>query len=254
MILRENNGISVAEFGAAFDVAHVAHGFSTRREGLNMSISLGEGWEVVHENRRRFLSALGLDYSKTLWTKQVHGSNVVIADENTIPSPSLEADAIVTDRPNIPLFIVAADCVPILLWDPVRRVIGAAHAGWRGTAMCVVAEAVRTMERAFGSLPQDIHAGIGPSIGPCCYEVGEEVVSVYDECFPGWPDLFPDRYGSKAKLSLWESNRKQLIDIGLESENIEVAGSCTACNTDIFYSERKEGRPSGRFCGVISLV
>lgn len=254
MILKENNGISVAEFAAAFDAKQVAHGFSTRREDLNMSVSSGEPWEAIHSNRRRFLASLGLDYSKTVWTKQVHGSNVVIADENTRPSPSLEADAILTDRPNIPLFIVAADCVPILLWDPARRVIGAAHAGWRGTAIRVVTEAVKAMEKAFGSLPQDIHAGIGPSIGPCCYEVGEEVVSVYDERFPGWPDLFAERYGSKAKLSLWESNRKQLIDIGLTPENIEMAGSCTACNTDIFYSERKEGRPSGRFCGVISLV
>ncbi len=254
MILKENNGISVAEFATAFDATRVAHGFSTRREALNMSISLGETWEVIHGNRSRFLSSVGLDYSKTVWTKQVHGSKVVIADENTIPSTALEADAIITDRRNLPLFIVAADCVPVLLWDPVREIIGVVHAGWRGTAICVVAEAVKAMEKAFGCLPQNIHAGIGPSIGPCCYEVGEEVVSAYTERFPQWPDLLPERYGSKAKLSLWESNRKQLLDTGLVSENIEVAGSCTACNTDIFYSERKEGRPSGRFCGVISLL
>ncbi|MSQ15341.1 MAG: peptidoglycan editing factor PgeF [Dehalococcoidia bacterium] len=254
MLSTENNGISVAKFKNTFDPQRIVHGFSTRREGLNMSNSMGQGWDAVHEDRSCFLSALGLDYSRTIWVRQVHGTQVVVVDKNTRPSLTLEADALVTDRRNVPLLIVCADCVPILLYDPVREVVGAAHAGWRGTVACVAEEAVKAMEKAYGCLPQNIHAGIGPSIGPCCYEVGEEVISAYLERFPQWQDAIMIRYGSKAKLSLWESNRRQLLELGVPAQNIEVAGSCTSCNTDLFYSERKEGRPSGRFCSVISVL
>jgi YfiH family protein len=138
-----------------------------------------------------------------------------------------------------------ADCTPVLLVDPVRRCVAAVHAGWRGSAVRAAGAAVTALGETFGSRPADLLAGIGPAIGPCCYEVGQDVV----DAFADRPELF-----SGGKLDLWESNRQALIEAGVVPGQIEVAGICTQCESDRFFSHRANGgQPAGRFAALIRL-
>lgn len=140
-----------------------------------------------------------------------------------------------------------ADCTPVLLADPRRRVVGVVHAGWRGSAVRAAGAAVERMAEAFGSQPGDIVAGIGPAIGPCCYEVGHDVVDAFG---PERTSLF-----ESGKLDLWAANRQALVEAGVPDEQIEVAGVCTRCHADQFFSHRANGgQPAGRFAGVIRLI
>ncbi|HET6454111.1 MAG TPA: peptidoglycan editing factor PgeF [Armatimonadota bacterium] len=150
-------------------------------------------------------------------------------------------DAMITNIPGICLMVLLADCTPILLYDPMQRAVAAAHAGWKGTAKQIGRKVVEAMRDSYGCRPEDIIAGIGPSIGPCCYEVGPEVISQFDA------DLVHDRN----HLDLWEGNRRQLTEAGVRS--IEVAGICTKCNHDRFFSERHTPG-TGRFGAGIMLV
>jgi YfiH family protein len=139
-----------------------------------------------------------------------------------------------------------ADCTPVLLADPERRVVAAVHAGWRGSAVRAAGAAVEALLDAFGSRPQDIVAGIGPAVGPCCYTVGQDVV----EAFGDRSELFSE----DQKLDLWTANRQALIEAGVPADQIEVAGICTQCQADRFFSHRaNQGQPAGRFAAVIRL-
>jgi YfiH family protein len=138
-----------------------------------------------------------------------------------------------------------ADCTPVLLADPKRKVVAAAHAGWRGSAVRVAGAAVSALVEAFASRPKDLIAGIGPAIGPCCYGVGEDVVAA----FADRPGLLMD-----GRLDLWEANRLALVEAGVPADQIEVAGVCTQCQSDRFFSHRaNKGEPAGRFAALIKI-
>ncbi|SFV50516.1 COG1496: Uncharacterized conserved protein [hydrothermal vent metagenome] len=159
-----------------------------------------------------------------------------------------DCDALVTNQKNIMLTILTADCVPILLFDPQKEVVSAIHAGWNGTYKKIVYKSVKKMQNEFNCNPKDIIAGIAPSIGRCCYEVGEDVARhFFDD-----RDAF-DIKGEKYMLDLPHINRQQLLEAGLSLENIELSNICTACEVDSYFSYRKEHGCSGRFMSMIGL-
>ena len=166
-----------------------------------------------------------------------------------------KTDALITDEPGLPLLLCFADCTPILLLDPAHRAVGIAHGGWKGTVRRIAAKTVLRMQREFGTRPEDVLAAIGPSIGPCCYEVGPEVERQFQEAFSGHEAaLFshPDAVGG-THLSLWAANRLQLEEIGVLREHIDEARTCTACHHEDFFSYRADGGQTGRLGAVIAL-
>jgi len=220
--------------------------------GLNVGGTVGDEPERVRENRRIALAAMGREPGSVYDAWQVHGVDVAIADAPRPPEvPHLQADIILTDKPGITLMMRFADCVPILLYDPVRKVVGIAHAGWMGTIRGTVRAAVEAMQTRFGSKPADIQAGIGPSIGPDHYQVGLDVVSKVRQAFGSDASgLLAERDGSTF-FDLWAANR-QLLELAGVGQ-IEVAGLCTACHTDDWFSHRAEKGRTGRFGAIIAL-
>ena len=151
--------------------------------------------------------------------------------------------------------VMVADCVPVVLFDPVKRVSAVIHAGWRGTVHRITCNTIREMVECFGCNPADILAGIGPSIGPCCYEVGEDVRKFVEQSFgttKGY--LIQKQDYVKLHFDLWYANRKQLTDHGVKPENIEMSELCTQCHPDIFFSSRASGGVTGRFAAGIYIV
>jgi YfiH family protein len=254
----ERAGIRYYQFDS-FDPALTAHAVFTRHGGvspapyasLNLSISTGDTRENVVANRERAFRALGRapESRADLW--QVHSDRVLVADAPNGPRDYLgQADALITDRPEVSLFLRFADCVPILLVDPRRPAVGVVHAGWRGTLAGAARAAVRALAEHYGSRPQDLLAGIGPSIGPCHYAVGPEVVAETRAAFPGAEHLLP-RHNGGHHLDLWVANELALRAAGVG--HIEVGGVCTACRTDDFFSHRAERGATGRFGALIGL-
>ena len=216
---------------------------------LNLGFGTKDNPAHVLENRKILSRSIHVPLGDFVVGKQVHGDRIAIVAESVKGrgafgyDTALDAtDALITDTPGICLMVLLADCVPILFYDPVRRVVGAAHAGWKGTVRLIGRKVVQAMGTSFGCAPSDVLAGIGPSIGPCCYEVGPEVISQVED------DLVDDRN----HLNLWEANRRQLMEAGLLAGNIEVAGICTLCNADRFFSERHTSG-TGRFGAGIAL-
>lgn len=219
---------------------------------LNVGGTVGDDQARVRENRRRSFEAVGrqLDSMFDVW--QVHSAQVVTA---RAPRPAAEAhaqaDVILTDRPEVTLYMRFADCVPVLLHDPVRNVVGMVHAGWLGTVRGATPAAVQAMISTYGSKPADIQAAIGPSIGVDHYQVGTDVLEQVAQAFGGAADRLVSVREGKSYLDLWASNELQLQQAGVQ--NIEVAGICTACHTQDWYSHRREKGVTGRFGALIAL-
>ncbi|MBX6342945.1 MAG: peptidoglycan editing factor PgeF, partial [Thermomicrobiaceae bacterium] len=162
-------------------------------------------------------------------------------------------DALVTATPGLPIAVFCADCVPILLYDPRHRVVAAVHAGWRGTVANVAGRAVATMRERFGTQPIELLAGIGPSIGPCCYEVGEEVESAWAAAGVDHDGVALRRESASLRFDLWRANALALQAAGVREERIEIAAVCTACHVDRFFSHRAERGRTGRFAAIIAV-
>lgn len=238
-----------------------AGGVSPRWEGgLNWSHSVGDEAGHVRENRRLTLDLMGLKPHQAVMAGLVHGNRVVaVTGEEAEAGPDdvrlvPDCDALITDRPGVALIITAADCVPIFLYAPVRRAVAAVHAGWRSTVAGICGETVRAMVQQYGCNPADIHAAIGPSIGPCCYEVDavvtEPLRAYYGEAAEA--ALQPGAAPGKAMLNLWEANRIDLTRAGVTT--VGVAGECTACGAGRLFSHRAERGTAGRGAAVIALV
>ena len=203
---------------------------------------------------------LGFKIESITSAKQVHGNKVAIVTKDMRGKGAKEQgsalesiDAMVTDTPGILLMIQVADCVPLLFYDPIKKVVGAAHAGWRGTVLQIARHTIDTMARKYRSDPADIYVGIGPSIGPCCYEVGHEVVHEVTKNLNNAKKLIKAENGHTF-FDLWEANKQQLIGSGIPSSNIEVAGICTHCNSDTFFSSRAGKGITGRFAAGIMIT
>jgi len=223
--------------------------------GFSMALHTGEDPDSVVTNRRKAASMLGDDKAwEFVLADQTHGDHIAIIDKKQSmgwqdrESAVAHCDALVTDQKGVMLGILTADCVPILLYDPKHKVVGAIHAGWKGSVAGITAKCVALMQREFNSNPSEIIAGIAPSIGGCCYEVGSEVAAYFAD-YEG--ALRPK--GEKYMLDLPEVNRLQLIDAGVPAFQIERSGICTACHEDDFFSYRKTQGCSGRFMSMIGL-
>lgn len=219
--------------------------------------------DEIIANRELLAGAVGFEAGQLTMGGQVHSTNIKIVSRDEAgrgawdkPSRFPETDALVTDNAGVCLTVLSADCVPVLLYEPERRVIAAIHAGWRGTAGNIAGKTAKLMQEKFGCCPERMLAGIGPSIGKCCFEVGEEVAEVFREKFPADEKniLFPGKNPGKYQVDLWEINRRELLCAGLLPENIEVAGYCTVCGHERFFSYRREGKAAGRFGAGIILV
>ena len=243
-----------------FDPDALTHAIFTRRGGvspspwdsLNMAITVGDEQQRVDRNRVRAFEALHRSPDSIYDVWQVHSAKVVCAAAPRSPQqPHIKADAILTDNPDVTLFMRFADCVPILLHDPVQGIVGIVHAGWQGTVRGVVPAAVTTMQQRYHSDPADIRAGIGPSIGPHHYEVGGDVIAEVQAFFGDRAEKLLPRQLGAVQFDLWAANRLLLEDAGVG--HIQVAGLCTACHLDDWYSHRGENGRTGRFGALIGL-
>ena len=255
------DGIALYSFERLEAWSELSHGAFARGGGvsdppfhsLNVSFAVKDDPTRVQTNRELAARAAGWDPGRIISASQVHGRQAVaVSREDLGKGDRPNTDALVTDEPGILLLLKFADCVPVILWDPVQRVVGLAHAGWRGTILGTPAAALEIMVNRYRSRPSDVLAGIGPSIGPCCYEVGPEVVSAAGREFAG-SNVLQSGSGGRIHLDLWAANSETLLRAGVPEENIAVAGICTRCRPDIFFSHRAAGGITGRF-GVIAGI
>jgi YfiH family protein len=286
----QTSGIKIIHADTLAGIPWLLHGFSTRRGGvseayggraLNLGITPEDTRAAVNRNRKLFLQALGAIHADggawpTVAMRQVHSSVIHRVDE--IPAQPLLGDGLLTNRPGIGLAVRVADSLPVLMADPVRRAVGAFHAGWRGTLARIVEKGVGEFRRQFDSEPADLKAAIGPGIHRCCYEVSEDLRDKFGSQFSYAGELFEEVFASDPvrrkypllfmnqrapghgepprtlRLDLVEANRRQLLEAGVREENIWISDLCTSCRTDLLFSHRKEEGVTGRMVGAIAIA
>jgi YfiH family protein len=238
--------------------------FTTRHGGvssgvyasLNLGYNSGDDRSLVDANRRLLYQSLSLGEPQVSRMNQVHGDRVlVIRSTAALNGPEVpDADAQVTALPHVALLCLLADCQGIYLFDPVQRVIGVAHAGWRGTVAGIAGKCAGTMGSEFGSRASNLRAVLSPSAGPCCYEVGAEVQKAFRDRFPtSYCEMLRPSVENKWKLNLWQANIRILQEAGLARENITVSGLCTICRQDLFYSYRGSAGKTGRMAALLII-
>lgn len=280
-VLHRSRGLQILQLTPFRNLPWLVHGFSTRPGGvsqldgqpvLNLGFMEWDTREKVAENRRLLQAALSAEDFTLAPLKQIHSDAIHLF--TNAPAHAGKGDASATNRPGLLLAVQTADCVPILLVDPKKRAVAAIHAGWKGTLARIAEKAVGRMRLEFGSKPSDLLAALGPSIGPCCYEVGADFVTKFTAQFADASDFFDEpRTGDEPNPLQWlsmappghqppprnvhldlpKANRAQLLAAGLRPQNIFASGLCTACRTDLFFSHRREGALSGRLMSVIAI-
>jgi len=254
-----DNSVITYTFDTLAERAVRAH-VSTRHGGvspepwqsLNLSITRGDTRERVEQNRDRLTAAVGIEATDIVRCRQVHGTGVAKVDRSHANQWIDQTDGLITDTPCLPLLLLFADCVPILLYDAQRHVLGICHSGWRGTVNGMVTAMLWSMQAAYDTVPADVLACIGPSIGPASYEVGPEVWAMAQTKF-GAPErffTFPNGPERNPYFDLWAANVDQLTAAGVPLAQIEVSSIDTAQTTSDFFSHRAE---QGR-CGLFSMV
>jgi len=275
--LESRNLVSHAENGVGFvtvpgwdGFGWLWHGFSTHLGGvsraylpeqmrdstdsgqLNLGFSAADLPENVRENRARWMEAVAGSRETPLRTvRQVH-SAVSVTATAVAPETVPEADGIMTNQQGILLGVVTADCIPVLVADPVNRAVAAFHAGWRGTVAQIVEHGVARMMAEFGSDPAQLVAAIGPGIGECCYTVGHDLQQQFETRFEYGAELFL-KGNEVTRLDLIEANRRQLLAAGLPEDSVAIVGGCTSCQPWYFYSHRASGGHAGRMMAVIGI-
>ncbi len=222
--------------------------------GLNIGLSRGDDPKNVEENFCILGDAIGFDPMKLVLTKQIHSDIVRIVDRSQwglhmIPDASAQCDALVTNDPGTALAIFTADCTPILLWDSATGAVGAAHAGWRGTAQDIAGKTVQAMQAAFGCEPKNIHAAIGPNLGVCCFETDADVPDALRQTYGKDAQAYIHPAGNKFYVNLKEINALSLRRAGVQ--NIEISAACTKCEPDRFWSHRVHGATRGAQGAII---
>ena len=262
-----HHGVTFHTADAFTAAGGVAHGFATRLGGvstgpyaqLNLGITRPDERDAVRENYRRFCAAVGADVGKIVCASQVHGDTVrtVTAADLGIGLDEGEpwkADGLITDIPGVVLTIFTADCLPILLYDPVRRVVGAVHSGWRGTALGIAAKAVERMVDCYGCDRMDILAAIGPGISKCCFETHEDVPNAMTEAMGAAAlsaiEVLPT---GKFHVDLKALNAKRLESAGLDPAHIAVSPDCTCCMPEKYWSHRATHGERGSQAAMIAL-
>ena len=239
---------------ALFHAVFTRHGGYSKRpfNSLNTGGTVGDDPDAVLRNHQKIYDVFGFDYYSRYDVWQVHGTKVLCTDQpRHRDARHQKADGVITDRAEVTLFMRFADCVPILLFDPITKAIGIIHAGWQGTANKIAGAAVTKMAECYGTLPKNILAGIGPSICQDCYEVGEEVYKSFEDQYGEETGEFFQPINNKYHLDLWRANQKALKEAGVDQ--IEISGLCTACHTEDWYSHRAEKGKTGRFGVLMAL-
>jgi polyphenol oxidase len=257
MRIKERYDILYLQFSNIEALPFVRHAVFTRQGGvsvspfdsLNISYSVGDAWDAVSRNREKI--GMVMKNADLVFMRQVHGIDVLSFTEDSFHRKEnggagyQTGDALVSSAGGKTLVVKTADCQPVLMVDPVLRVVACVHSGWRGSIRNIVGQVVLVMTERFGSNPADILAGVGPSLGPCCAEFIH-----YRTEIP--PSLW--RYRQReVYFDFWSMTRDQLIDAGVSDCNIEISGLCTRCRPDLFFSHRRQN-PTGRFAAAIGLV
>ncbi len=233
--------ITVPAFASPRD--GVTHFFGTRKHAETIACDIG----VPAQVRGR---------SWMLSVKQVHGTDALVLDRPVTVADRFERgwDALVTDQPGVTVPVRTADCVPVLVYDRRQRAVAASHAGWRGAVAGIVSKTIQLMVSRFSIAEGDLRVSIGPSAGPCCYEVDEAVLGPLRSGCSEWPAVLRDDRGTKANLDLKALVRRQAAQIGIRPEHITAVNLCTICHSDLFYSYRREGRVNGTMLSGITLM
>lgn len=260
MLTKIRNNIKYLQFKNLSNFKNLKHFSSTRIGGsssgilnsLNLGYSVNDNPKNVSNNLDLLVNTLNFTRKQIVSPKQTHGANIgIVKTENDIFP---DTDALITNVPNLCIFIRTADCVPILLFDPVSKAIAAIHSGWKGTVQKISKHTIELMKREFGTNPMDIIAGIGPSIGPKVYEVGPEVIDQFNESFGMNYCSSPIKNSKKGLLDLWKANKKILLNSGIPENQIEIAEICTYSNPELFFSARRDGLKTGRLATGIIIM
>ena len=244
------------------------HAFSTRMGGvsdgeratMNLRFKRADSAAVVRENYRRLTAAAAAPYEGLVLTRQVHGDAVLAVRDRSLCGRGLsdgdiapEYDGLMTDLPGVTLVKHFADCVPLFFYDPVHRVAAISHAGWRGTVQRIGGKTIQSMGQTYGSRPQDIYCAIGPSIGPCCFEVDAPVRDAFAQSYGGAsPHIHEDGNG-KFHIDLQACNREDMLQNGIPASQIAMANLCTSCDPETFYSHRRDRGHTGTLAGLIGI-
>ncbi|MBO5093712.1 MAG: peptidoglycan editing factor PgeF [Lachnospiraceae bacterium] len=268
MEIHKEGGFCYLTFPALAATGAVEHLFSTRLGGvsegclgsMNLSYTRGDEKENVDENFRRIATALNRKVTEFVFTDQTHTANVRVADARDAGCGIVrergyhDVDGLVTNDPGIVLCAFFADCVPLFFVDPIRRVIGLSHSGWKGTVHKIGKETVQTMRREFGCDPADIVAAVGPSICGDCYEVSEDVAEQFRQAFSeDTGAVLREKGGGKYLLDLWEANRLVMKEAGILEEHISVTDLCTCCNPEFLFSHRASHGKRGNLGAFLAL-
>jgi YfiH family protein len=267
MIQRQIQGVPFLFFEKLLAFDELWHAVATRLGGispepynsLNLCVRTGDEYQNVLLNYRLLSRILRFDLSTLICSRQIHGYKVAAIDDTysknkpfTLKPAVSGFDAMVVSRKNFSLMVKIADCAPIMFFDPVKKVVAMAHAGWRGTLGEIAKETAKVMVDRYESNTKHLLVGIGPSIGPCCFHIKKEVAMLFMRRAT-YARQCTRQNGDKLSLNLWEANRLQLLQHGIPAENIEMAELCTACHTDLFFSYRREKGKTGRFGALIGL-
>jgi polyphenol oxidase len=263
---RERNGVVYYAVSFLEATGLVNAAFTTRLGGasvgeaatMNMSFARKDKPDSIRENYRRICAAAGFTPDGLAISRQLHGEYVHKVMDAEIGRgifddfENVEADGLMSRRRGVALVKHTADCVPVYILDTKTPAIALAHAGWRGTLEGIAGVALRRMGEVYGTKPADCMAAIGPSIGPCCFEVGQDVAQAFTSRFPGFGIV--DTAGYRPHVDLWRCNALQLLGAGVPNENIAISGLCTACDTAMFYSHRKEKGKTGAMAALMELI
>jgi polyphenol oxidase len=264
-ILAHSSGLSFLQNSELLALSMIQHGTTTRQGGfsqeeyygLNLGLSTGDDQQCVEQNRLHLFEVWNLITARKIFARQVHGNHVAVVDE-LIPGVTLsdkgvasipETDALVTRCRNTALFILTADCLPVFIVDPQTPAIGLAHAGWKGSLLNIAAETLQTMTQAFGSKPENCIAWLSVAIGPCCYEVNDEMLDMFHSQYREMTGFHQGRM-----LDLSAVNRYQLLQSGILPENIYQTQYCTKHDAGLFYSYRRDASKSGRIASFLCLI
>jgi len=239
----------------------IIHTITTRKGGvsegfadsMNLGLGVDDNLGYVEENRRRLAEYMQVPFDKLIFQKQTHSTNYSMVTEKNYTKGFFDNDALITNVKGIAIAALGADCVPVLLYDKKEKIIASIHAGWKGTVNGIVNKVMEVLKAEFNTDPQNIIAGIGPSICAENYEVGPEVIEAFENTFKNHASLISHRKGEKGHIDLWLANKTWLIQQGVPDENIEISGLCTYKNHDTFYSARYFKNHTGRFAGCIVL-
>ncbi len=259
MIRRSRKGVVFYQFESLAQHAQVTHAVFTRLGGkssgdfssLNVGQELGDDPPTVQENLHLIFQTLGLNSARVATARQVHGARVTVVGADQRGTAQPQTDSLISAEPGTCLLLRFADCLPLMLYDPVRRAIALVHAGWRGLVAGVVRNTVLRLQHAFACRPRDLVAGLGPTIGPCCYEVGPDLILKLQRVFDDPRQFLLPQPPGTPHFDLPGAVRWQLRQEGVQQ--IEASGMCTACHTDEFFSHRAEQGRTGRFAAVLAL-